>query len=119
MSCNPLLFVQPLRSGRASLSASPAPQYKLSARKQVRGKAARALAALQATGQEEAQLSLERDVLPKLEVCAVCSQLRQDRDGLRAALRPPERRPAVPACLPAQCAQRSPVHPTTVRCWRR
>lgn len=46
----------------------PPVQYNLGARKQVRGRAARALAALQATEPSVSQLSLERDVLPKLEV---------------------------------------------------
>lgn len=46
----------------------PVAQYKLGARKQVRGQAQRALAALQAADAGAQQLSLERDVVPKLEV---------------------------------------------------
>lgn len=47
----------------------PGLQYNLSARKQVRGKADRALAALRTAEPGADALSLQRDVLPKLEVC--------------------------------------------------
>ncbi len=43
-------------------------QYKLNVRRQVRGKAERALAALQQVQPDAAHLSVERDILPKLEV---------------------------------------------------
>lgn len=46
----------------------PAPQYKMTARRQVRGKVERALAALREAQPDAAHLSVERDVLPKLEV---------------------------------------------------
>lgn len=49
---------------------APCLQYKLNVRRQVRGKAERALAALREVQPDAAHLSVERDILPKLEVRA-------------------------------------------------
>lgn len=64
----PVFSSTPVTNPPASLPPLTTAQYGLSASKQVRGKAERALAALQAAAPGSGALSLERDVLPKLEL---------------------------------------------------
>lgn len=68
--------LSPPQPAAAPHSTLLCPQYKLTNVRVVRGKEERILAALQGADGAERQLSLERDVLPKLQVGAgACARL--------------------------------------------